>query len=525
MSQALRPVGLAAALAVLMGGVGCTTTIRYQGESGVSAKGKTSLRVAVCDFVDMTRAQHTMHWDKGAPWTYDNLSPVCADVAAASLRRCGFFKSVDRVRREYSDGPAAFRNYDIVVAGEVREFKAGGYAHPTVFINPICALWLIGLPTVYGLEEGTCESRILLIDAKSGQMMHELFVQAAFEPVLHWEAWWAWHGHRRRRARLLTKALEEATQKEFSRRLRLDLGEDLLAMAAKRPTTVNPSGKPAKPKPVSVTQTQPNPVTPSKATFALLIGISEYKSGIPRLQYAAKDARDMRDMLLAQGVSPDNIKLLTDADATRANVASAVRSWLSRAKDATVVVHWSGHGFADPNNPGQCYFACYDTPADALTVGYKMTAFTDDIKDIGARHVVALLDTCHAGRAALRDVGGVAGGPGNDFARAMAERQRISPGMVIIAAGDADRKSLESCNWRNGALTHIALRALSGDADGYMGAGPQDRTVTLGEVKAYVQSELPKATSDLGMRACFPVIATLKGDASINELPLARVRE
>lgn len=47
--------------------------------------------------------------------------------------------------------------------------------------------------------------------------------------------------------------------------------------------------------------------------------------------------------------------------------------------------------------------------------------------------------------------------------------------------------------------------------------------VRLGQLKAFVQTELPKATSDLGMKACFPVIATLKGDPTINELPLAKV--
>ena len=261
---------------------------------------------------------------------------------------------------------------------------------------------------------------------------------------------------------------------------------------------------------------------------ALIVGISEYQYGISRLEYAAKDARDMRDLLLAQGISSDNIKLLTDAQATKTNVQVATRSWLSRARDATVIVHWSGHGLADPNNPGQCYFACYDTPANGLTAGYKMTGFTDDLKDIKARHVVVLLDTCHAGKAAYRSdkgLGGIAAGPANDFARVMEDQQRIAPGMVIIAAGDADRKSLETSDWANGMLTHVVLRGLRGPADGYEGAGTKDSTITLGELKAYVQMELPKATSDLGLRACFPVIATLRGDATINNLPLARVKK
>ena len=151
-------------------------------------------------------------------------------------------------------------------------------------------------------------------------------------------------------------------------------------------------------------------------SYALIVGISKYASGIPRLQYAAKDARDIYDLLLGEGVSPDNMKLLLDA------------------------------------------------------------------------------------------------------------QQRVSAGMVIIAAGDADRKSLETSSWQNGMLTHVALKALRGQADGYMGQGPKDGRITLGELKVYVQAELPKITSDLGMAACFPVIATLKGDVTLNDLPMTRIR-
>jgi len=428
---------------------------------------------------------------------------------------------------------------DMVLAGQIEKMEArlqGTNAYAFVGVPLYCSI--IGLPLAMAVPDGTHHGamvvQVWLVEHAGRRLVgsHSILAEAiattnSFQDgLLTPFAVTKWPG--------VLPDIQPRTINQFFQQLRQALSAELghqiaRAMDGDKRTAL---ASPVPSRPVERERQPPSDLamrrSPPHTTYALVVGISQYESGIPRLAYAAKDARDVHRMLLAQGASPDNIKLLTDAEATRANVVRATRSWLSRAKDATVVIHWSGHGFADPNNPSQCYFACYDTPGDAPAVGYKMTALTDDVKDIGARHVVMLLDTCHAGKAAFRGergLGVVGTGPANDFARLMAEQQKISSGMVIIAAGDADRKSLESSNWQNGALTHIVLRGLSGEADGYLGAGAKDAAVTLGELKAFVQTELPKATTDLGMRACFPVIATLKGDASINSLPLTRVQE
>lgn len=291
------------------------------------------------------------------------------------------------------------------------------------------------------------------------------------------------------------------------------------------PSRDDAGSTPENPAQVASMQSPPLPTGP-RSVFALLIGISEYESDIPRLEYAAKDATDVCRLLVGQGTFPDRVKLLTDDDATTKNVQKATRAWLTRSRDATLFIHWSGHGFADPNNPNECYFACHDTPADALIVGYKMTEFIEDVKAADARHTLVVLDTCHAGKATARGERGPAGmtvGPANNFTRLMAQQQRVPPGMAIIAAGAADRKALESSDWQNGALTQVVIQALSGGADGYRGAGPKDGWVTLGELRYYVHDVLPKATSDLGMRACFPEISISTGDARIGSLPLTKV--
>jgi len=143
-----------------------------------------------------------------------------------------------------------------------------------------------------------------------------------------------------------------------------------------------------------------------------------------------------------------------------------------------------------------------------------------------ARNKIVLADTCHAGKLITR-------GPGAKDERAIAvmpyvaqmarEPDRIPEGMAFLVAADTNRKAVELSRWSNGAFTHILLRGLSGDADGFQGAGKRDGIVTLGELRAYMASQLPEQTSVVLGKPIHPMIAVTTGDEAINALPLVRV--
>ncbi len=66
-------------------------------------------------------------------------------------------------------------------------------------------------------------------------------------------------------------------------------------------------------------------------TYAVVIGISNYESdAIPKLEFSHIDAQHFADFLKSEkggGVSPDNIKLLTNEDAQLASILEAL-DWL-----------------------------------------------------------------------------------------------------------------------------------------------------------------------------------------------------
>ncbi|MBC8443236.1 hypothetical protein H8D79_00770 [PVC group bacterium] len=120
--------------------------------------------------------------------------------------------------------------------------------------------------------------------------------------------------------------------------------------------------------------------------------------------------------------------------------------------------------------------------------------------------------------------GGIAG-PADPLIDHLREHRRIPPGTVFFTPGAADRKSVESPDWENGMLTHVVLRGLRGEADGCQAVAPMDRLVTVGELRAFVHQELPKLTIKAGLSACYPKVDTDTTDATINDLPLAYLRQ
>ncbi|CAI8847666.1 MULTISPECIES: caspase family protein [Chryseobacterium] len=81
---------------------------------------------------------------------------------------------------------------------------------------------------------------------------------------------------------------------------------------------------------------------------ALIVGINDYAPigyGGPDLNGCVNDARDMANTLVICGFSPAKIKILTNQNATRANILNYLKSMISTSvKGDSLVFYYSGHG-------------------------------------------------------------------------------------------------------------------------------------------------------------------------------------
>lgn len=222
--------------------------------------------------------------------------------------------------------------------------------------------------------------------------------------------------------------------------------------------------------------------------YVLSIGVSDYARAELRLRFAAKDARDLSEVFLAQqrGLYRSvEAKVLTNQKATKGDILDGLE-WLQRqttAKDVAVLF-LAGHGMTDPGT-GAYYFLPYDADLGAM----KRTMVPDsDLRSTLANiagKALLFIDTCHSGRlfdsARSRD--------GNDLSGFVSELAAAENGVVVFAASTGRQASQEAAEWDNGAFTRAVIEGLRGRAD-YQKKG----RITLSMLDYYISERVKELT-------------------------------
>lgn len=224
---------------------------------------------------------------------------------------------------------------------------------------------------------------------------------------------------------------------------------------------------------------------------AVLVGINKYKEKRFRsLQYAEKDARDMKRYLVSVGVKPRDIKLLVGKQATLLNVKVALGEWLKKRagqKDA-VFVFISTHGDL---RKGKYFLVMHDSDSENLKYsGLSRDFLNSELKKMKVRQQVLVLDACFSRPSVL----------GYQEKLAIKPRPRFLYGMAfqgeeraVFTSSDGNETSLESKSLNNGLYTHYLLEGLRGKAD-----KNKDNCITAQEVQSYVREKVSREAQRLG---------------------------
>ena len=258
---------------------------------------------------------------------------------------------------------------------------------------------------------------------------------------------------------------------------------------------------------------------------ALLIGIDAYQNVLPLIG-PVNDAEAMREFVTADlGFGDGDVRLLVDADATRANILREIEEWLidgTRPGDE-VFFYFSGHGFQQPDTSGDESDRLDETlvPVDVVVRNDKTIAgmIADDeiaalLNRLSGRRVTVVVDACHSGTSDRISVVGDAwqyiksprrldGGPLRlgtvDPSRAVEasapeaflstkDPQLRAADVTVWAAVAAHQKALVDEEVRGAPLSVFTRRFLSGlqDAEADTDA---NGVVTLSELHAYLIRE------------------------------------
>jgi peptidoglycan/xylan/chitin deacetylase (PgdA/CDA1 family)/uncharacterized caspase-like protein len=250
-------------------------------------------------------------------------------------------------------------------------------------------------------------------------------------------------------------------------------------------------------------------------SHALVIGIDQYTQW-PRLQHAVKDARGVQEQLVQRlGFRSENVTLLTDGEATRANILRALNDKLADARrvkrDDRVFVFFAGHGATRKLASGRDvgYVMPVDAPlTDFASDAIAMPQLQEVAEAIAAKHVLFIVDACYSGLGLTR-----AGGSTDGSARFLADNARRI-GRQMITAGGADQQVADDGPGGHSVFTWTLLQALGGKAD-----LNGDGVITGTELAAYIA---PTVSSIARQTPAFGSLPGSAGGEFIFELPAER---
>jgi uncharacterized caspase-like protein/Flp pilus assembly protein TadD len=240
---------------------------------------------------------------------------------------------------------------------------------------------------------------------------------------------------------------------------------------------------------------RPGPARGSGARWAVIIGVSSYQHLPPaaQLHFAHRDAEQFSTFLrsTAGGAIPsDHIQILSEEQATLAQVRAALHTWLvaSAGPEDVVYFFFAGHSVLDDHDDG--YFVTHDADPQnlhATALSYREVDETLSTR-VRAALVVMVADACHAGRLGWSTYS--ASAP-NRAAEPLARIGQGDRSFLKLLASRPTERSYEDEKWNggHGVFTHVLLEGLSGlaDTDG-------DRVIRASEAIDYVSRRVPELT-------------------------------
>ena len=224
--------------------------------------------------------------------------------------------------------------------------------------------------------------------------------------------------------------------------------------------------------------------------YLVAIGINEYKNPALDLNYARADAEAFCNTIKDKGKSlfkKVEIHELVDTEATKKNILSLMDelSRIIRPEDV-LLFYYAGHGSMVENK-----FFFIPTESVSLYQEDRLNKesiyaglIQEKLKNIPALKQIVILDACQSGGSTE-----ILAQRGASEEKALAQLSRGS-GVHVLAASGSEQYAAEVSELGHGVFTYILLDALHGGADG----APKDGNVTVFELKAYLNDQVPELT-------------------------------
>jgi len=242
--------------------------------------------------------------------------------------------------------------------------------------------------------------------------------------------------------------------------------------------------------------------TPTQETvlYVLAIGINIYKNEALNLNYAKNDAESFVELIKKKSnVLFDKVETheLYDEEATRTNIMGVLDLLSNKINPGDVFYfYYAGHGsmvdeqfYFVPTNNTRLY-----SKDKLVKDGISAEQLRDKFQKISALKQLVIIDACQSGGSAE-----LLAERGSMEEKAMAQLSR-SAGIHVLSAAGSEQFATEFDELGHGVFTYALLEALDGKADG----APKDGTVTIYELKGYIDSLVPEYSQKYKGKTQYP---------------------
>ena len=223
----------------------------------------------------------------------------------------------------------------------------------------------------------------------------------------------------------------------------------------------------------------------NKNSYAIVIGIEQYRQKLPKADFATGDAKLMSEYLTkVMGYPEENVVTLLNEHATNVDLAKYFEKWLwnNVEKDSSVFIYYSGHGAPNPKT-GDAYLVPYDgDPSFIDQTGYSLKRLYDSLGKLQAKEVIVALDSCFSGGGG-RSV--IAKGA-RPLVMSM-DNYVIPPKLAVFSAASRDQISSTYEEKGHGLFTYFILKGLKGEGD-----TNGDGKIEMGELFEYIKPQVER---------------------------------
>ena len=222
---------------------------------------------------------------------------------------------------------------------------------------------------------------------------------------------------------------------------------------------------------------------PSRDRAALIVGVEDYARA-PSADFASGDAEMFADYAKEKlGVTENNIKVLSDTEASKAEILRALKVWLPQAvkPDTTdLYVFYAGHGMPTADGTS-AYLVPYDGDIELLEdTAISRKRFFDEINATKPRSATFFFDNCFSGATrseelllASRPLG------------IKVQETSIPDNYLVFAAGETDQIAGVEPEVKHGRFSYFVFKGLEGEAD-----ANSDGKISAGELHAFVRESV-----------------------------------